>query len=262
VVLHGSDVPGYQPRRFRAVYPLVRPRARAVWRAAHRCIAVSHPLADLARQTWPEGRFFVIGNGVDTVKFTPAPPGNGDGSPLTRILAVAQLVHRKGLHHLADALGQFPDTRRRQVALEIYGTGPEEHRLRRTFARTGVPVAFRGMATGDELAQAFRKADVFVMPSLEEGLPLALLEAMGSGLPVVATAVGGIPEVVRHGVNGLLVEAASARLLGEALEQLVMNVDQRKALGAAARDTAEAHGWDRVWQRYRRVLEDGGDPSP
>ena len=81
-------------------------------------------------------------------------------------------------------------------------------------------------------------ADMFVMPSLWEGLPLSMVLAMGAGLPVVATSVAGIPEVVSHDVNGLLVPPADAPALGAALAQLVRNPELRMQLGAAAREWA------------------------
>jgi glycosyltransferase involved in cell wall biosynthesis len=260
VVLHGSDVPGYQPRRFGLLYPLVRPCVRAVWQSAHRRIAVSRPLAALARQTWPGGEIDVVGNGVDTLLFSPAGRTNGDRPLSMRLLVVAQLVRRKGLQYLADALLRLPEVIRVRASVEIYGTGPEELMLRRRFGRTGVPVAFKGVVASEDLATAFREADLFVLPSLEEGLPLALLEAMASGLPVVAAAVGGIPSIVQHGENGLLVQPAAERPLVEALELLASDPDRRRRLGEAARRTAEHHGWDRVWRRYRQVMEGGAAP--
>ena len=89
-----------------------------------------------------------------------------------------------------------------------------------------------------DLGDLMSAMDMFVMPSLWEGLPLSMVLAMGAGLPVVATSVAGIPEVVSHDVNGLLVPPADVPALGAALAQLVRNPELRMRLGAAAREWA------------------------
>ncbi|MBP7009819.1 MAG: glycosyltransferase, partial [Kiritimatiellae bacterium] len=211
VVLHGADVPDSQKRRFGAVYPLIKPLVRRVWRQAARVIAVSDGLRELALRTWPEGRIEVVPNGVDIERFRPAEmPTVRDGGTLV-VVAVARLVEIKGLQHLIAALARIPADMRSQIRLRLCGTGPYEGELRRQVREAGLDeqVEFAGLIAYDEIPRQLRQSDVFVLPSLQEGLPLSLLEAMASGLPVVATAVGGIPGVVKDGVNGLLVPAAA-----------------------------------------------------
>lgn len=253
VVLQGSDVPGYQPRRFALLYPFLRPVVRRTWRAAAHVVAVSNRLRDLALETWPDGAVSVIENGVDTELFRPAAPPRGaaPGGPL-RAVVVAQLIQRKGIQYLVEAVGGLR-TAGRDVQVEVYGSGPYEPELKDRVRALGLStsVAFRGLTTHNELPRILREADVFVLPSLQEGLPLALLEALASGLPAVATRVGGIPTLLRDGVDGLLVDPADAGGLRAALQRLLDDGDLRQRLRAAARAAAERFSWRNIWRQYR-----------
>ena len=256
VVLHGADVPDSQKGRFGAVYPLIKPLVRRVWRQAARVIAVSDGLRELALRTWPEGRIEVVPNGVDIERFRPAEmPTVRDGGTLV-VVAVARLVEIKGLQHLIAALARIPADMRSQIRLRLCGTGPYEGELRRQVREAGLDeqVEFAGLIAYDEIPRQLRQSDVFVLPSLQEGLPLSLLEAMASGLPVVATAVGGIPGVVKDGVNGLLVPAAAPAALRDALVRLLANPALRQRLGTAARRDSLDWSWAAVWERYEALL--------
>jgi len=256
VVLHGSDVPGYQPGRFGALYPLVRPWVRRVWTGAAHVVAVSEPLADLAAAVWPAGRIRVIHNGVDTERFRPASPPRTGSETTCRLVAVAQLIPRKGLAVLIEALARLPPAPRRRVQAEIYGAGPERERLERLARDRGLApvVRFQGLATHERLPDILAAADVFVLPSLQEGLPLSLLEALACGLPAVAADVGGVATVLRHEANGLLVPPADPEALRAALERLLADPPLRRRLAEEARRTAERFAWPAVWERYRQLM--------
>jgi glycosyltransferase involved in cell wall biosynthesis len=252
VVLHGSDVPGYQPGRFGWLYPLLRPAVRRVWRHAACVIAVSEQLRALARTTWPGGAIEVIANGVDTRSFQPA-EGFADrpcGHPC-RLLVVAQLIERKGIQHLLAALGAAEKTRN-AFELHLHGTGPYEPALRSQTERLGLKgrVHFHGFTPHADLPALMRAADIFVLPSLQEGLPLALLEALACGLAVAASATGGIPAVVRDRQNGLLTRPGDSAALAAALRELSADGGLRARLRAAARRTAEGYAWNNVWAQY------------
>ena len=256
VVLHGSDVPGYQNARFGMAYALIRPWIRSIWRGAGGVIAVSEPLRDLALRTWPGGAIEVVPNGVDLERFQPA-QGKGEEDHGNRwvLTVVAQWIERKGLQYLIEALAQLPSSLREKVRLRLCGGGGYEGELRRRVREAGLDeqVEFAGLIAYDEIPRQLRQSDVFVLPSLQEGLPLSLLEAMACGLPVAVTAVGGIPGVVKDGENGLLVPAADPVALREALVRLLTDPALRRNLGAAARRTAEAWSWTAVWERYEKL---------
>ena len=110
--------------------------------------------------------------------------------------------------------------------------------LRRLAQELGVESCVRFLGSRADVPDILRASDVFVLSSDYEGNPLSVLEAMATGLPVVSTAVGGVPELVQHGATGLLVPAGDARALAEAITQLGRDADQRAAMGHAARQTA------------------------
>jgi glycosyltransferase involved in cell wall biosynthesis len=119
-------------------------------------------------------------------------------------------------------------------------------------------VRWPGFVSGAAKCRWLASADLFVLPSYREGCPVALLEAMAMGLPVVASAVGGIPHVVEDGVNGVLIPEVSAATLGCALERLLADPGQRRVMGEANRDKAWRYyeagsATRRIDARYRHL---------
>ena len=146
---------------------------------------------------------------------------------------IARLTEQKGHRVLLDALAQRPDLSR--AHLVIVGDGPLSAALQRQAAGLGIADRVRFLGARRDLGNLLSAIDVFVMPSFWEGLPLAMVLAMGAGLPVVATRVAGIPEVVQDGVNGLLVTPGESGELGAALSRVVNDDTTRVLLGQAAR---------------------------
>jgi glycosyltransferase involved in cell wall biosynthesis len=146
--------------------------------------------------------------------------------------------HRLLLQAFAEAVQRLPD------ALLLL-VGPPD-RLNPSYAESlkalaqelGLGQRVRFLGSRADVPDILRASDVFVLSSDYEGNPLSVLEAMAAGLPVVSTAVGGVPELVQHGATGLLVPAGDARALAEAITQLGRDADQRAAMGHAARQTA------------------------
>src|SRR5262249_25050578 len=132
-------------------------------------------------------------------------------------------------------------TRHPLSRLILVGDGSERSALEEQVRRHGLADSVRLVGQRDDVAQWLGIMDVFVLPSLGEGMSNALLEAMAVGLPVVATAVGGTPEIVDHGVSGLLVPAATPDALAGAMLSYCRNDHVRVAHGAAGRERAEKH---------------------
>jgi glycosyltransferase involved in cell wall biosynthesis len=151
---------------------------------------------------------------------------------------IASLTPKKGHQFLVRAGARL---RERGIAcsLVLAGAGPERSRLERLAADLGLTQCVHFLGAVRNAADVLALIDIFVLPSLAEGMPLALLEAMQAGKPVVATAVGGVPEVVTSGVNGLLVARASEAELADAIGSLAHSPELRSRLGAAARETIE-----------------------
>jgi glycosyltransferase involved in cell wall biosynthesis len=158
----------------------------------------------------------------------------------TVIGAACRLVRLKGLVDLIRAVAllclEFPTLR-----LEIAGTGPQREDLEGEVERLGLTgrVCFLGWQRN--LGPIFRRWDIFAMPSLEEGFGMAALEAMADGLPVVATSVGGLPEVVEDGQTGYLVPPSNVTALTRRLRLLILDPKRRRAMGAAGRERACNH---------------------
>lgn len=152
------------------------------------------------------------------------------GAPLLTI--IARLTEQKGHRILLDALAR---TDLAHAYLLVVGDGPLRDVLERQAANLGLSARVRFLGARRDLGNILAATDVFVMPSFWEGLPLAMVLAMGAGLAVVATRVAGIPEVVQDGVTGLLVPPGDSGELGAALSRVVNGDTTRVLLGQAAR---------------------------
>lgn len=255
VILHGSDVPGHQVSRFGAIYAAVRPWVRRIWKRAAWVVAVSRPLRELATQTWPVGTIDVISNGVDVEQFHPAVAAAGEETVIRtepEFVTVAQWIEGKGIQYLLEAMARGAG----RGHLTLYGSGPFGETLKAQVQTLGLGarVTFAGLIPNEELAGVLRRADGFVLPSLHEGLPLSILEAMASGLPVLTTRVGGIPDLIVDGQNGLLIPPADVTALAAAWDRLTTDAPLRARLGVAARRTADACSWEKIWEQYESLI--------
>jgi len=122
----------------------------------------------------------------------------------------------------------------------IGGTGPLEEELRRKIRELKLEPYVRMAGFIEDVPSFLSELDVFVLPSDSEGIGLAIMEAMATGLPVVATAVGGVPEVVSDGQTGILVPPRQPKLLAQAIVRLLVDPDLARAMGAAGRNRVEA----------------------
>jgi glycosyltransferase involved in cell wall biosynthesis len=222
----------------------VFPRSGLARRLLCRALAFPDALAVLARTELDAYRNFVPGQTVvvaaNAVVCAPtAPPRSQPGAVLDRplrLVFVGRLTREKGLRELLRALATARG-RGTAAILTVAGTGADEPRLRLLATQLGLSgaVVFAGPVFGKDKMRLLRAADVFVLPSYSEGLPYALLEAMSFGVPVIATPVGAIRDVVVDGVHGLLVAPREARAVVAAIEQLAADRHQLAKMGAACR---------------------------
>lgn len=177
--------------------------------------------------------------GVDPSRFRLASRRHRQGESLC-VLTVARLVPAKGIHLLLDAVAQLVADGL-DVTLAVVGDGPARAALtaRAQELGLGARVEFTGFVGQDDILDWYASADVFCLPSFAEGIPVVLMEAMAAELPVVATRIMGIPELVEDGRNGLLVTPARLDELVNALRRLAARSDMRRALGRAGRLTIE-----------------------
>lgn len=250
VSLRGADVPGYS-ERFSTMYAALRPIVRCVWNNAASVVSNSVGLRDLALRTDPNRQIPVIPNGVDTDEFRPT--HTRPQTETVRVLAVSRLTPRKGIRFLIRSLVLLPAS----VRLVVVGGGGERANLESIAAESDVTdrVDFRGLIPHEHLPEIYRECAIFCLPSLNEGMSNTVLEAIASGLPVVATVTGGTEELVTDGENGFFVEKESPEDLAEKIGKLASDAGLRARMGAASRTKAESMSWQAVATRYADVYD-------
>jgi glycosyltransferase involved in cell wall biosynthesis len=193
----------------------------------------------------PRTKLETLHVGVDTAVFSPSPDKRASDGGL-RIVCVGTLHEVKGQVHLIEACALLRD-RGIGVSCRLVGRGPDAPELRRTIERLGLQdvVKLVGPLARDGVIGELRRADVLAAPSVvsargqREGIPVVLMEAMSCGLPVVASRLSGIPELVGHERNGLLFTPGRADELADALARLARDGDLRQRLGNEGRSTIE-----------------------
>jgi glycosyltransferase involved in cell wall biosynthesis len=153
------------------------------------------------------------------------------------VLSIGNLTSQKGHAFLIDAMASMQAS---SVActLLLVGEGPDRDALERRATSLGLLECVRFLGRRNDVGALLKVADIFVLSSLWEGLPISLLEAMFANSPIVATSVGGIPEVIRHGQDGLLVEPADSQALSHAIRRLLLDSDLAHRLAASASNRA------------------------
>ena len=238
---------------------------RAMTRVVHRYIAVSRAVAgDLTRRfAVPSAKVTVIPNAVDLRDVDAADMRNGTPPPdwpattgRRVALILARLEADKGIAYAIDAVAALPD-----VELVIAGAGTQRAGLEAHAAASGVGDRVRFLGYRRDTAALLRCADVFLLPSLVEGLPLSVLEAMGAGVPVIATDIPGTREAVEHEVTGLLVPARDPRALAAAMQRVFEDAASATARATRARERARREFSTeavvtRVTALYASLLED------
>jgi len=239
--------------------PVVNKFTQVMFNAADYSLAPSR----LVQQTmWDIGvkQVGLWGRGVDGEKFNPTHYSDtmrynmSDGHPDENVLLfVGRLSNEKQVDKLRPILESVPNTR-----LVIIGDGPARDDLEKHFA--GTKTKFMGYMTGEPLSQAYASADVFVFPSALETFGLVVTEAMAAGLPVVASRVGGIPDVVEEGVTGYTFDVGDTKAMINGVQQIVTSREQINIMGQNARAFAQTQTWpammDVVIEHYERIISE------
>ncbi|MEO7296292.1 MAG: glycosyltransferase [Candidatus Limnocylindria bacterium] len=244
--LRADQLPGrrwlLRPKRagYRSLY-------RRASRAAGALVAVSE---DVARSVDAElrpaaGRLVTIPNGVEIERYAVEVDrtvrreiGVPDASPL--FICVAKMLEQKGHRYLVDALAAVDGHGGRPMHVALLGDGPLRDQIEAGARAAGVADRLHFLGTRSDVPRLLMAADAFVLPSLWEGLPMALLEAMAAGLPVIATSVSGTRQVVEDGRTGMLVAPEDSAALAIAMGRLAAEPELRARLGAAGRDHVRA----------------------
>ncbi len=225
-----------------------RSLARFAFERADVVAPVSDELAGHLRRIAPGARMVTVANVVDTEAFEPPTQPRPPGAE-PRLLNVGALAEKKGHIHLLEAMTQLEGGR-----LDIVGDGELRSDLERRVGELGLGdrVRFLGERPKQEVAQRMRDADLFLLPSLAENLPVVLIEAMASGLPSVATRVGGVPEMI-DSESGALAEPGDPQALAQAVRSALDKDFDPQAMAARAR---ERYGYEAISGRWTEIYEE------
>ena len=249
LTFHGSEILKFHGD------PLQRLMTRQLIRRASRISVLTDYTHQLLCGHFPEaaGKTFLTPGALRADFVLAAPSDVPERARRIVILTVGRLHPRKGQRFIIEALQALPAAQQKMIEYWLVGSDTKENyeeHLKEAAGRSGLVVRFLGRVPDDELACIYRQADIFAMTSIDhrhsvEGFGLVYLEAAAHGLPVVAHAVGGVPEAVVDGVTGLLVPPDNRDALCAAFSRLIADKDLRRRLGAAGRKWAHRNSWAR-----------------
>lgn len=252
--VHGGALPQLFAARSRLLTNLLR------WtlRVPDVIVVLASVERDAYREFLPGRQIVLLPNGIDCSPYSKLTRGGHDAAAPLRLVYLGRLVREKGLYEVLEGLrlARLEGTRAR---LLVAGSGSEERGLKQAVQDLGLSetVSFVGPVSGDSKMRLLSNADVFVLASYEEGLPYALLESMAAGVPVLATRVGAIPDVVAEGVHGLLVNCCDPVSIAHALVKLASD---RALLGrmsvACRRQIATGYSLDRIGSDFGRLYQE------
>jgi len=239
--------------------PALRWLERLTYRLAHRVVTNSSAAGRiLAQEGVAPGAIVAIPNGID---LTGRPVCAAAGAP--RVIVVANLRREKGHDVLLDAA---PDVlaARPDVVFTVVGDGPLRLAIEAETHRRGIARSFAFLGSRTDVPDLLADAGVFVLPSTSDARPNALMEAMAAGLPVVATAVGDVPELIAADETGVLVPPGDSHALASAILSILANRARAWALGAAARAAVSRFSVARMVDAYERLYVEapGAGPHP
>jgi len=252
VTCHGSDIRILRKRVTTRLWQKI-----LLHNASH-IIAVSNEIKNLLIQEYdiPPRSISVIPNGYDDklIKLIQTNIADQATSKNITLVFVGGLRSVKDPLTLIDAFMMISENQK-NVQLHIVGDGDLRLAIEKKIKFYGLQdrITLHGHLPHENVLRILSSSDIFVLTSVEEGLPTSLIEAMALGKPVIATNVGGIPEIVKDGVNGILVPPKSPKSVSEALEKLLANIELRKKLAEAAIESVKDYSWSKIAKKYERI---------
>jgi glycosyltransferase involved in cell wall biosynthesis len=238
-----------------------KPISKLVLRNADAVIALSEDMKREMQKIWDRD-IFVMPNGIDLERFDDLPREEMRVRLQTKaddrlIIFVGRFRPEKAVTYLIEALAVVRQ-KDQSARLVLVGEGPEEDNLRQLVRHLnlGDCIDFAGQISNEQVPQYMAAADIFVLPSLSEGFPNVVLEAMAVGLPVVASRVGGLPEIIEEGENGFLVEPKMPEQIADRVLLLLRNDGLRIRIARNNRAKAKGYSWEGVVNRLVEVYQD------
>jgi L-malate glycosyltransferase len=262
ISLRGADVPGYA-ERFSFLYKFIKPIIKKIWESSFAVVSNSKGLRELALRSKPDQNIHIIYNGVDVDNFRPLNSEINEKiyskkKDFIVTPGASRITSRKGLIYLIEAVGKV-FLKHPEILLEIMGDGSKEEKkeLKDVAEKNKIKnrVVFLGRIPREKTFSYYQRADVFALPSLNEGMSNAMLEALATGLPIVSTDTGGAKELVGEGVNGYIVKMRNSQDIADRLERLIIDSNLRKKMGEESRKKAENFSWKKVAEKYFELYE-------
>jgi glycosyltransferase involved in cell wall biosynthesis len=245
VSLRGSDVPFYNSRFAKLDKLIFQRLSRRVWQKADAVVANSGDLQKLAKKTF-SGEIVIIPNGVDTKEFRPKK--NSRPSSKIKLVSTGRLISRKGYQYLIPALKGL-----KNIDLTLVGGGDLRNELEELAKKNKVEINFIGEVGHNKIVNYLQNADIFILPSLNEGMSNSILEAMACGLPIITTDTGGSKELIDG--NGFIIKKRSASSIKKVLEKYLKSRQLIRKQGRKSRVIAEYLSWKNVASNYKRIYD-------
>ena len=248
---HAGDVDNYYPFQRKIGQKFIQ----TALRLSDSFIAVSQESAKQLRDITQSQNISVITNAIDTSVFNGHKKSLTDepGGDAVRLLFVGAVGKLKGEKDLIKALALLRDNKP-NLKISFLGYGAENLKDYCERFEVGNLVEYLGAVPMDERIEFFRRSDIFVLPTYAEAMPMSVIEAMAAGLPVISTRVGGIPELIEDGVDGILFAPGDVGALAEKISFLLNNKDTRIKIGKKAKQKAREQMDFRVYVNKLRTL--------
>ncbi len=244
----GPDIPGFE-ERYKIIYKIISPVIKLIWKKSNLLITKCGTEYNMIKAINSQLNIKTIYNGVDTDKFYSKK--KLIELPLN-IICPARLIKRKGQDILIKAIAQL---KKENIIyyINFIGDGDEKLNYEKLAKQLNVSeqIIFSGYVERKKITDHYQNSDLFVLPSFNEGMSNALLEAMASGLPVVVTDVGGTKELVEDGLNGFVFPVGDVNKLIEILEQIYLQKKILVELGENSYKKASKLSWDNIEGEYR-----------
>jgi len=254
ISLRGGDVPGFYAKNLKFYHWLTLPINKKVWQKAKSIIANSKGLQRLAQQTADQlhKKVAYIPNGVDTNIFYPLKQKGGNKF---KIIFIGRLTEQKNIEMLIGAISQLSEKIKNNLKCEIIGQGPLKKKLMKMANKLKLNkiIIFLGWLDREDLPDKYREADIFILPSKDEGMPNVILEAMASGLPIIATDISGNQELVASNLNGILIN--NTEELTNALIKMINDEKLRINFGQQSLIKSRYYSWQKVAKQYLEICK-------
>lgn len=249
----GADVPGFNIGDWRLdiYHTLTRFLSKSIWNNSSHIIANGNSLKETCKRFSPEQEIEIISNGVDTELFYPD-KNKHPGTNEVQLLFISRLMPQKGIDILIKACNVLNTKGITNYKLTIVGEGHLKGLMFSLIDRFNLKkkINFLGWKDLEELPEIYRRADIFILPSVMEGMSSVVLQAMASGLPIVASRVKGFEEVVEENINGLFAEYNNPNQFAEAIEKLIKSPELREKMSKQSIEKSKQFSWENIAKKY------------